>query len=107
MTAEAVLSDLLESGITPAVTADGLGIVVPAGKLTIAQREAIKHHKRELIAYLQESSRVTVALLEAAMRACDRWGDSPTAREQMRRDVMNADQKDRAAWLAHFRKEYP
>ena len=39
--ASSILTDLLASGITPSVTSDGLGIVVPAGKLTRVQREAI------------------------------------------------------------------
>ena len=69
MTAETILSELIESGIEPAVTPDGTGIEVPAGKLTDAQRAAILGTKTELIACIQESARLTSELLIAAMRA--------------------------------------
>ena len=68
MTPETILADLLASGIEPSVTPDQTGIVVPAGKLSPSQRAAVLTHKPDLIAYLLESSRITVQLLEAAMR---------------------------------------
>lgn len=102
--AATILADLLASGITPAVTSDGRGIEVPAGKLTQAQREAILNHKAELIARIQASARITVALLEAAMRVCDAWNDSDATREQMRQDVLQTPQHLRADLLDHFNK---
>lgn len=102
MTAEAVLDDLLASGITPTVTPDGTGIVVPAGRLTAAQRAAILAHKSELIARIQESARMTADLLAAAMRVCDAWGDTPAAREQMRRDCLSTPPHLRADLLDYL-----
>lgn len=110
MTAEAILADLLASGITPAVTPDGAGIVVPAGRLSPAQRAAILGHKSELIACVLDSARITSELLDAAMRACDQWGDSEEARDQMRRDILQSPYPLRHDLLQHFKahyREYP
>ena len=107
MTAEAILADLLERGIESTLTPDGAGIEVPAGVLTDAQRAAIRAHKPELIAAIQESARVTAQLLDAAMLACDHWNDSPAAREQMRQDCLRVPLRQRADLLAHFRENYP
>lgn len=46
-------------------------------------------------------------LLAAAMRACDRWGDSPAARDEMRRQVAEVPPEHRAGLLAHFERTYP
>jgi len=107
MTAAAILAELLDCGITPAVTPDGRGIEVPAKRLTDAQRAAVLAHKPELIACIQESARITSELLTAAMHACNHWGDGPAAREQMRRDCLNTPPHLRADLLAHFRTTYP
>lgn len=45
-------------------------------------------------------------LLQAAMRACDRWGDGPAARDQMRQDVLSTPHHLRQDLLQHFNKEY-
>jgi hypothetical protein len=45
---------------------------------------------------------VVVALLEAAMRACDYWGDSPTARAQMVVDIGGTPQHHHQELLEHF-----
>lgn len=45
---------------------------------------------------------VVIALLEAAMRACDYWGDSPAARAQMDADVCGTPQHHRQELLEHF-----
>lgn len=107
MTPAAILADLLKRGITPKVTADGSGIEVPAGRLTEAQREAIRACKAELIAFIRESDSLSRELLDAAMRVCDFWRDGPEAREQMRQDVMNTPLHLRADLLDHFRQTYP
>lgn len=106
MTAIAILAELIECGIEPALTPDGTGIEVPAGRLTDAQRAAIKAHKAELIASIQESARITTELLAAAMRACDHHGDSPAARQQMVRDCLDTPPELRQELLAHFRENY-
>jgi len=46
-------------------------------------------------------------LLQAAMRACDHWGDSPQAREQMRREILEAKPEHRAELLRMFNADYP
>ena len=62
--------------------------MVPAGRLTPDQRQAVLEHKKELIEYLVESSRLTARLMAAAMRRCDQFNDSETARQAMRQDIL-------------------
>lgn len=107
MTAETILFELLECGITPSVTPDGNGIEVEAGLLNDAQRAAIRAHKYELIACIQDAARITSELMTAAMRACDYWRDSPQAREQMRLDILQTRPEHRQELLKHFESEYP
>lgn len=57
MTPEAILADLIQCGIEPSVTPDKTGIVVPAGKLTEAQRAAVLGHKAAASPALLPSSR--------------------------------------------------
>jgi len=102
MKPETILADLLDSGIEPSVTPDQTGIVVPAGKLSPAQRAAVLAHKPGLIAYLLESSRITMQLLEAAMRRCDQFNDSEKARIDMREQVLATPPHLRQDLLEHF-----
>ena len=102
MTPEAILADLLESGIVPSVTYDRSGIVVPAGALSPAQRSAVLTHKPDLIAYLLESSRITQSLLAAAMRRCDQFNDSDKARQDMREQILETPLHLRQDLLEHF-----
>ena len=107
MTAEAILHELLERGIHPALTDDGTGIVVPAGVLTDAQRQAIKGCKTELIERIRESARLTSELLQAAMRCCDHHRDNPAAREAMRQDVLGTPPLLQADLLDYLQTHYP
>lgn len=107
MTAETILFELLECGITPSVTPDGDGIEVDAGLLNDAQRAAIRANKYELIACIQDAARITTELMNAAMRACDHWGDSLQAREQMRHDILNSRPEHRQELLRMFKTDYP
>ncbi len=102
MTPETIFADLIESGIDPGLTPDKTGIVVPAGKLTQKQREAVLEHKATLIQYLIESSRITTRLMVAAMRRCDEFSDSDKAREEMRQDVLATPLHLRKDLLDHF-----
>lgn len=104
MTPEAILADLIQCGIEPSVTPDKTGIVVPAGKLTEAQRAAILGHKPALIACILESARVTTELIEAAMRAAAHWRDDP---DEWRRQCMEVPPHQRADLLEHLQREYP
>jgi hypothetical protein len=45
---------------------------------------------------------VVIALLEAAMRACDFWEDSSEARAQMVTDIRALAHHQRHDWLEHF-----
>lgn len=107
MTAETILSELLECGITPTLTPDGAGIEVDAGRLNDAQRAAIRAHKPELIVCIQDAARITSELMTAAMRACDYWGDSPKAREQMRQEILETKPEHRQELLRMFKNDYP
>lgn len=49
---------------------------------------------------------VVIALLEAAMRACDYWGDSPAARAQMVADICGTPQHHHQELLEHFLTAY-
>ena len=102
MTPETILADLLASGIEPSVTPDQTGIVVPAGKLSPSQRAAVLTHKPDLIAYWLESSRITVQLLEAAMRRCDERPDSDKARQDMREEILGTPPHLRPDLLDYF-----
>ncbi|WP_021028453.1 hypothetical protein [Comamonas sp. B-9] len=106
MTAETILFELLECGITPTVTPDGDGIEVDAGLLNDAQRAAIRANKYELIACIQDAVRITSELITAAMRACDFWNDSPQAREQMRREILETRPEHREELLRMFKSDY-
>lgn len=106
MTAAIILTDLSLDGITPTLTPDCAGIAVPAGRLNEAQRAAVVAHKAELIEYLLQASRLASHALSLAMRACDQWGDSPAAREQMRCDVMATPPHLMADLLAHLEQSY-
>ena len=102
MTPETILADLIQCDIEVSVTPDKTGIVVPAGKLTEAQRAAVLGHKPALIACILESARVTALLLEAAMRRCDQFNDSDKARQDMREQVLETPPHLRQDLLDHF-----
>ena len=102
MTPETILADLIQCGIEPSVTPDKTGIVVPAGKLTEAQRAAVLGHKPALIACILESARVTAQLLEAAMRRCDQFNDGDKARQDMREQILEVPPHQRQDLLDYF-----
>ena len=104
MTPEAILLDLIQCGIEPSVTPDKTGIVVPAGKLTDAQRAAVLGHKPALIACILESARVTTELLQTAMRAATHWKDDPA---EWRQQCMEVPPHQRADLLEHLQRQYP
>lgn len=102
MTPEAIVADLLASGIEPRVTADHSSILVPAGVLSTEQRHALVAHKRDLIDYLQASSRLTVLLLEAAMRRCEQFNDTEEACQNMREQILETPLHLRRELLEYF-----
>lgn len=103
MIADAILADLLAHGIEPTVTLDGLGIEVPAGRVSPEQRTAIIAHKAELIARLIDYSRITTGLIKAAMEVCDEHGDDEAARQAMRDECLSLPVHLQADLLNHFK----
>ena len=67
----------------------------------------LRAHKSELLEFLQDAHASTAQLVEAAMRCCDHFGDSPAAREQMRQDVIDTPPHLRADLLHHLSRAYP
>ena len=78
----------------------------PAERMTSELRGLLVAHKPQLIAHLNDAHQTTADLIEAAMRACDFYGDDEVGREAMRRDVQATPAHLRADLLAHFRKTY-
>lgn len=106
MTAHAILEELQAQGVDLECTPDGKGLTAPVNTVTPRQRALVRKHKAELIRLVLESERLTHQLLQAAMHACDHWGDTPQAREQMRQDCLNTPPNQRADLLAHFKSTY-
>ena len=104
--ADLILNELLECGIVPEVSGDGLRILVPAGRLTDRQRRAILICKPELIERIRLADRLTAELLAAAKRACDHFNDGPAAREQMRQQCLATPPRLRAELRDHFNRQY-
>ena len=70
----------------------------PLAKLAGIAGLAISHESPELLA---------ARLMNAAMRACDYWQDSPQARKQMRLEIGETKPEHRRELLDHFNAEYP
>jgi hypothetical protein len=99
---QGILSDLLKQGIALRLSADGNSLTAPAGVLSADQRALVLAHKPELLAFLQAAHQTTAALVDAAMRTCDRHGDDENARQQMRDECLATPPHLRADLLAHF-----
>lgn len=102
MTARSLLRSLWEFGIDVELTDDGQHIKVPANTLTPDQRAQVIALKPELIVHLVEASTVAARLMVAAMRVCDRHGDSEAARADMRSDILATPPHHRRDLLDHF-----
>ena len=102
MTAQSLLRSLWVAGIDMELTNDGQHIKVPANTLTPDQRAEVIALKPQLIACLVEASTVAGRLMVAAMKVCDRHGDSEDARAEMRADIGAIPQHQRADLLDHF-----
>lgn len=106
MTAAAIVSDLWSTGTSIRLTEDGLSLAVPAGKLTPAQRERIREHKPELVAFLHAAQETTDQLLAAAMLACEHYKDGPQARQDMRQQCLEVPLDQRAGLRDYFLGKY-
>lgn len=107
MTAQEILVALWTDGIAPRLAPDGKNLIVPAGKLTAGQRALLLAAKPELIEFLIEVRETTAAVMEAAMKVCDRYGDSPAAREEMRQQVLETPPHLRPNLRDHFLGKHP
>ena len=96
----------LESGVSIRLD-QGEVIATGSNEAVTALVPEMRQHKSELIAFLQQAHITSSALMEAAMRACDFFGDNESAREKMRLDCINTPAHLRADLLDHFNSNYP
>lgn len=99
-----LLSDLWLIGVHPLPTTDRMGLRVPVNLLTDRQRQILLRHKHEVLEVL--TSPEADALMEAAMHACDVWGDSATERLQMKIDIWNTPANLHHDLRQYFLEEY-
>ena len=111
-----VLKEISRVGLTLRLTTLGGINAKPVDRLTPALRDLLKEHKADLAvvlsqqAYMRHKEPKVVStedeldsqLLEAAMRACDFWGDSQAARAEMIADVKATPHPLRQDLLEHF-----
>jgi hypothetical protein len=71
-----------------------------------ANKKQSEMTKPLLPAPVEEYPELTRQLLEAAMRACDFWGDSQTARAEMVTDIEATPSNRRQELLEHFLAAY-
>lgn len=107
MNPSAIVIDLWNAGIPVRLTQDHQNLVVPAGRLTVAQRAMVLQNKPALIQFLVEAHATTERLLHAAMKVCDRHGDGDAARQDMRDQCLSLPPHLQDDLLAHFRGEHP
>lgn len=98
-----ILIELWQAGILVRLAPDGVNLAVPAGRLTTVQRDLVLAHKPELIAFLADARITATALIEAAMKVCDRHGDGEVARQEMRQQCLELPPNLQADLLEHFK----
>jgi hypothetical protein len=96
------IKTILDAGLSLSVNQVGQLEVTPATRLTNELRSIIRANKPDLIDFVNEASETTAALIAAAKKRCDEYGDSEAAREQMRQDCINTPTHLQADLLAHF-----
>lgn len=106
MNADTLIRDTLDAGLELRLDGD---VILLEGDADAVQTWAsrLRPHKAELLALLLESSRITHALLTAAMRACDHHDDDAAGRAAMRADCLATPPELRAGLLDHFDRAYP
>ncbi len=106
MSADTLLREAMTAGVTLRI--DEGGALKAAGPADTVREWAplLRENKADLLQFLQDAHASTAQLVEAAMRACDHFGDSPAAREQMRRDVIDTPLHLRADLLQHLTSAY-
>lgn len=119
MTVSRVLEEVSKAGLTLRLTTTGRINARPADRLTPTLRELLKEYKVELVVALRQSVPITCKatrttggdeldrqLLEATMRCCDYWNDSPEARAQMVAEIRAIPRDQRQDLLEHFQAWY-
>jgi len=115
-----VLKEVSRVGLTLRLTTLGGINAKPVDRLTPALRDLIKEHKADLAVILSKQTHmkhkeqkvvpaedeIDGQLLEAAMRACDFWGDSQAARAEMVADIKATPKHLRQDLLEHFLVAY-
>ncbi len=102
---DAIREAAIETWLTanPAIRADLTGAIgAPHTRQMVSQVATLAISQTEK----RPTDPVVIALLEAAMRACDYWGDSPAARTQMVADIRALRHHQRQGWLDHFLAVY-
>lgn len=105
MTPADVCRAIYDAGLSVRVNGDSLSLK-PAERLTPDLRALVVAHKPELIQFLLDAEVTAAELVEAAMRCCDRHGDSAQAREDMAKDCANTPAHLRADLRDHFKRAY-
>lgn len=111
MTVSRLLKEISQAGLSLRLTDAGSVNAKPAELVTPAIRLLIKSNKAALISSLETSvtppcDNLENQLIEAAMRACDYWGDSDQARAEMVADIKATPQHLRQDLLEHFLVAY-
>lgn len=107
MTAASILVQLWAQGFTISLMDNDRLAVSPASTLNHVHRELLLVHKTEIVVLLRDAKTTTDALVNAAMRACDHWGDSPADRDLMRLECLATPTHLQTDLLNHFSKNYP
>ncbi|WP_298431378.1 hypothetical protein [Ottowia sp.] len=105
--AQTILADLYAAGIEVNLSENGCDLKVLPKALTPKQRAALKEHKAAVVALLHSTHYAAGKLIAAAMRACDELEDSPSARDQMLREVLAVPPHLRADLACCIEKTYP
>lgn len=99
-----------EKGQNPTDKTDEMGVLsvssVPSGRIYEFQR-GVSSVSSVGVTGIFENCISAEELIEAAMRACDHWGDSPQARDDMRRQCKEIPVHLRGELMEHFRTSYP
>jgi hypothetical protein len=106
MTAYKILNMLRVEGFNVTSTDNGGLKISPSSSLPSDLRELIRVNKAEISKLLDDSKASTSSLIAAAMKVCDHYSDTDTARSDMRLDCINTPQHMQSDLLEHFKQTY-
>jgi TubC N-terminal docking domain len=102
MSPEQICRIVYDAGMTLRLRNANL-VLAPADKLTPDMRALLVEHKLAVIQFLQQAHATSAAVINAAMRACDQYGDEDHAKAEMVRDIEATPPHLIADLLAHFK----